>query len=124
MTDPPTERSSLRTRLVRRRCFVEALERDVDLSIFRTPPSTRLAGGLVLIGASYVMGWPCMVLLSAVAVWLKHPKWALVGPAILYAISWIVWTTGIWLAGPESVAHLRTLKQWGLRWFATRFLIR
>jgi hypothetical protein len=104
--------------------FAEALEREADLSAFRRWPSARLASGLALVGLSYVVGWPAMAVWATVCLWMHRPKLAVIGPPLLYGLSWAIWAVGIWLAGPESLGHLRTLKHLALRRFALRFLVR
>jgi hypothetical protein len=87
-------------------------------------PSPRLLTGLAAIALSYVVAWPAMTALGAVALYFKRPVWAAVGLPGLYGFSWLIWAAGMWLAGPESVAYARAFGRGLVRRFAQRFLVR
>jgi hypothetical protein len=87
-------------------------------------PSPRLVTGLLAIALSYVVAWPAMTALGAVALYFERPVWAAVGMPALYGFSWLIWAAGMWLDGPESVAYARAFGHHVVRRFAQRFLVR
>jgi len=76
----------------------EALEHPADLSEFKERPTPRLITGLVLMGFSYIMGWPAVTALSMIAVYLQEPLIAIIGCPTTYGLSYIVFFVGAWLA--------------------------
>jgi hypothetical protein len=76
---------------------------------------------LVLLAASFVLGWPAIAALSAVAAWLGRPKLLLAGPA-LYGISWLVFSVGVFLIGSKSITAGRAFGLALVRRLAERFL--
>ena len=103
------------TRLVQR-----ALGTPVD-PVLLQPPSARIVAGLVLLGASYLLGWPAIALLGAIAVWLERPVLLLGGP-VLYGFSWAVFAVGLALLGSKSISTGRAFGRLVVRRFAERFL--
>lgn len=73
--------------------------------------------GLVLLVASYLICWPAITALAAVAAWLGRPKLLLGGPA-LYGLSWLLFIVALALLGSKSVSGGRAL----VRKLAERFL--
>jgi hypothetical protein len=103
------------TRLVRK-----ALATPIDPVLLR-PPSARIVAGLLLLGASYFLGWPAIALLGAIAAWLRRPV-LLLGAPVLYGFSWVVFAVGLVCIGAKS---MRTGRAFGLllvRKLAERFL--
>lgn len=111
----------LRRWLLARQVVQKALATPVDPQFLRRPPP-RILLGLILLGASYVLGWPAIVLLGAIAAWLKQPKLLLGGPA-LYGLSWAVFAIGLALVGSKSVRAGKSLGLFVLRRFAEKFLL-
>jgi hypothetical protein len=107
---------------LRQRPFVQrALDTPPD-PLFSRRPSARIVTGLVLLGASYVLGWPAIAALAAVAAWLGQPKLLLGGP-ILYGFSWLVFAVGLALIGSKSVSAGRALGTALVRKLAERYLV-
>jgi hypothetical protein len=106
-----------RTRLVRR-----ALDTPVDPVLLR-PPSPRIVVGLSLLGASYLLGWPAIALLGAIAAWLGRPVLLLGGP-LLYGLSWLVFAVGLVFIGSKSIGTGRAFGLLLVRRLAERFLLR
>ena len=116
----PSRRGRLRawlrdTRLVRR-----ALETPID-PVLLQPPSARIVVGLLLLGASYLLGWPAIALLGAIAAWLRRPVLLLGGP-VLYAFSWVVFAVGLVFIGSKSMSTGRAFGLLMLRKLAERWL--
>ncbi len=103
------------TRLVRR-----ALDTPIDPVLLR-PPSARIVVGLVLLGASYVLGWPAIALLGTIAAWLRRPVLLLGGP-VLYVFSWAVFAVGLLFIGSKSISTGRAFGLLLIRKLAQRFL--
>jgi len=103
------------TRLVR-----TALATPVDPAL-HAPPPPRIVAGLLLLGASYLLGWPAIALLGALAAWAGRPLWLLGGP-VLYGLSWAVFAVGLVLLGKQSLGLARAFGWFALRRFAERFL--
>jgi hypothetical protein len=77
--------------------------------------------GLLLVGASHVIGWPAIAALGAVAAWTGQPKLLLGGPA-LYGLSWIVFAAGLALAGRRASHSGRAFGLLLVRCLAERYL--
>jgi len=114
-------KGSLR-RWLRERGFVQrALTTPVDPMLLRRPP-LRIVIGLSLLGASYVLGWPAIIALGAVATWLRRPQLMLGGP-VLYGLSWLVFAIGLVFIGSKSVSAGRALGLLLVRKLAEKFLL-
>ena len=98
----------------------KALTTPVD-PVLRQPPSARIVTGLILLGASYLLGWPAMALLGAVAAWLRRPI-LLVGGPVLYGFSWLVFLVGLLFIGSRSLSTGRAFGLLVVRRLAERFL--
>ena len=92
-----------------------AVEEQADLSAFKEKPTFRVLLGVFLIGFSYVIGWPAISALAALAVYFGEPLLAVVGGPVMYGISHLVFIAGMALAGAKYSAIF-------LRW-ATRRLV-
>jgi len=86
------------------------------------PPSPRIVAGLVLLVLSYVIGWPAIALLGAIAAWLKRPILLLGGP-VLYGLSWLVFAVGLVVIGSKSVRTGRALGLLLVKKLAERYLV-
>jgi hypothetical protein len=103
------------TKLVRK-----ARETPVDPVLLK-PPSARIVTGLILLGASYLLGWPAIALLGVVAAWLRRPILLAVGPP-LYGLSWLVFAIGLLFIGSKSVSTGRAFGLLLVRKLAERYL--
>ena len=52
-----------------RKYIIEIIENPTDLSEFNERPTKRLITGLILMGLSYIIGWPAVAALSVLAAW-------------------------------------------------------
>jgi len=91
------------TKLIR-----EALDHPTDLSEFKKRPTPRLITGLVLMGFSYIMGWPAVTALSMIAVYLQEPLIAIIGCPTIYGFSCVVFFIGALLARAPHYTGLMT----------------
>lgn len=84
--------------LVGKKYIKEILENPADLGEFKERPTLRLIAGLILMVLSFIMGWPAIAALSAMAVWFKKPLIAIIGCPTTYALSYLVFIVGAWLS--------------------------
>jgi hypothetical protein len=85
-----------------------AIEERADLSAFRQRPSLRVVAGVGAILFSYVIGWPLIAVLGAIAIHLNQPLVVVVGGPVAYGLSHLVFILGMYLAGAEySMIFLR-----------------
>jgi hypothetical protein len=103
-------------RLAKTKYVREAMEDPTELKDIRRERSTRMIVGLVLVGFSYIIGWPAVTALGILAVYSREPLVALVGGPIIYGFSHLVFLAGAWLAGAR---HARILIR-----YATKVLFR
>jgi hypothetical protein len=87
----------------------------------RRPPP-RIVVGLSLLGASYILGWPAIIALGAVAAWLRQPKILLSGP-VIYGLSWLVFAVGLAFIGSKSISTGRALVLLFVKKLAEKFLL-
>jgi hypothetical protein len=118
--EPAQRFAKLRVRLRGTKLVQKAIATPVD-PVLLQPPSARIVTGLILLGASYLLGWPAIAVLGVVAAWLRRPI-LLVGSPVLYGFSWLVFAVGLAFLGSSSV---RTGRAFGLllvRKLAERYL--
>ena len=98
----------------------EVLANPVDLSEFKERPTPRLITGLILMGLSYVIGWPAVIALGALAAWLKEPMIAVIGCPTTYGLSYVVFIVGAWLA--RAPHYMGTLARYTIHIFLRKLL--
>jgi hypothetical protein len=89
-----------------------AVADQADLSAFKARPTPRICAGLFLIGFSYVIGWPAVSLLGAVAMYAENPMIIVVGGPAVYGLSHLVFILGMYVAG---TSYTRTFMRWAVR---------
>ena len=112
---------SLAKRLARLRYVQEAMAEETSLDIFRKPPSALFLLGLLLIGFSYVIGWPAVAFFAYLAVQKGAPEIALWGPTS-YLISHVVFLIGMGISGVSAMRYGNTLVKWALRTWMQKHL--
>jgi len=93
-------------RLAKTKYVREALEDTADLKSMRIQRSTRMIMGLILIGFSYIIGWPAVGAFGVLAVYFREPLIVAIGGPVIYGISHLVFLAGAWLAGAEHARFL------------------
>jgi hypothetical protein len=93
-------------RLAKTKHIRRILENPTDLRELRRRPTFRMMTGLVLIGFSYLIGWPAVAALGILAAWLREPMVVVIGGPITYGLSHVVFLAGAWLAGTHYVKLL------------------
>jgi len=96
-----------------------AIAEKADLTAFKQRPSARVVAGVFLIGFSYVIGWPAVGALSALAVYLQKPLVAIIGGPLTYGLSHLVFLAGMYLAG---AAYTRIFLRWATRKAVEKFM--
>ena len=76
-----------------------AIEDKADLSAFKEKPSIRVILGVSAICFSYVIGWPAVGALGALAIYLNRPWLIAIGGPLVYGLSHLVFLLGMYLAG-------------------------
>jgi hypothetical protein len=89
-----------------------AIEEQANLDCFKEKPTTRMIWGLVIIGISYIIGWPVIGLLGMLGVYWGQPLILAVGGPLAYGLSHLVFIIGAWLAGAE---HAKAFFRWATR---------
>ncbi len=64
--------------------------------------------GLVLIGFSYLIGWPAVAALGILAAYFREPLLVVVGGPFTYGLSHVVFIIGAWLAGAPYYIRILT----------------
>jgi hypothetical protein len=82
------------TRFVR-----QALADNADLSAFKGKPSLKVTLGIAAIVVSYIIGWPAVALLGALAAYYERAAIVVVGGPLIYGLSHLVFLLGMYLAG-------------------------
>jgi hypothetical protein len=113
-------RKWIANRLAGRKFITDLLEKPIDLSEFKERPTTRVIIGLILIGLSYVMGWPAVIAFSVLAAWLQEPMIAVIGCPTTYGLSYVVFIIGAWIA--RAPHYLGSLSRYALQWFLRKLL--
>ena len=82
----------------------------------RKKPSGKFLFGLLLIGISFVIGWPAVAAAGYAAYVLEKPEIALVGGPSIYLFSHLVWYVGMFMAGVESIPYMKIFPKWIIGW--------
>ena len=106
--------------LTGRKYIIEILENPTDLSEFKERPTKRLITGLILIGLSYIIGWPAVAALSVLAAWSREPMIAVIGCPTTYGLSYLVFIVGAWLA--RAPHYIGTLARYTIYSFLRKLL--
>jgi len=85
----------------------KAVAEKADLSAFKEKPTFRVLLGVFLIGFSYVIGWPAISALAALAVYFREPLLAVIGGPVMYGLSHLTFMAGMYLSGAKYSALFR-----------------
>jgi hypothetical protein len=106
--------------LTGKKYIIKILENPADLSEFKERPTPRLITGLILMGFSYVIGWPAVAALGVLAVWVKEPLIAIIGCPTIYGLSHVVFIIGAWLS--RAPHYMGTLARYTIQFFLRKLL--
>ena len=90
----------------------KAIDERADLSAFQEKPSVRVLLGVFAIGFSYVVGWPAISALGALAIYLEEPLLIAIGGPLLYGLSHLVFLLGMYLSGAK---YSKIFLRWATR---------
>ncbi|RJR28857.1 MAG: hypothetical protein C4576_36020 [Desulfobacteraceae bacterium] len=90
----------------------KAIEERADLSAFHERPSLRILLGVFFIGFSYVIGWPAISALGALAIYVEKPLLVAIGGPLLYGLSHLVFMLGMYLSGAK---YSKIFLRWATR---------
>ncbi|MBN1363301.1 MAG: hypothetical protein JW976_00700 [Syntrophaceae bacterium] len=90
----------------------KSINENADLSIFNEKLTNTVIIGLVLIFFSYFLGIPGVFIVGGIATWLKNPVFCVAGVFVIYGISWLLFMSGLYLAGPR---YGKALSRWFVR---------
>lgn len=99
----------------------QAIEEKADLEAFKRRPSAKVILGVSLIVLSYIIGWPAVSALAALAIYLGEPLVAVIGGPLTYALSHLVFLAGMVLAGAE---YTRIFLRWATRVAVEKFVFK
>ena len=99
-------------RLAKTKYVREAMEDPTELKDIRRERSARMIFGLVLVGFSYIIGWPAVAALGVLAVYFREPLIVVIGGPLIYGLSHVVFLVGAWLAGAQ---HARILMRYATK---------
>ena len=95
------------------------MENPVDLSEFKERPTPRVITGLIMMGFSYVIGWPAVAALGVLAIWFKEPLIAIIGGPTIYGLSHVIFIIGAWLA--RAPHYMGTLTKYAIQRFIIKY---
>ncbi|OGP88208.1 MAG: hypothetical protein A2031_04675 [Deltaproteobacteria bacterium RBG_19FT_COMBO_43_11] len=99
--------------LSRKKFIIKIMENPADLNEFKQRPTPRLITGLILMGFSYVIGWPAVAAFGFLAVWFKEPLIAIIGCPTIYGLSHVVFIIGALLA--RAPHYMGTLTKYAIQ---------
>lgn len=100
----------------------KALNEPGDLGLFKQRPSPGVILGLVLLGVSYLIGWPFVGLTAVLAAYYREPLILLIGGPAAYGLSWVVFGVSMLLLGVHSYREAAILGHYLTRHFLVKYL--
>ena len=95
----------------RKRFCRTAIDEHADLSVFKEKLTMSIVIGIVLIALSYAIGLPTVVAFGTIAASMNKPLIGIIGGALIYGISTLMFFMGIKMAGTKYFVALN-------RWLA------
>jgi hypothetical protein len=83
-----------------------------DLRAFKQRPSFRVTLGIILMGISYILGWPTISLMGVIAYKYDLPLLFFAGGPVVYFISHLIFLLGLYLAGAN---YAKIFLRWAVR---------
>jgi hypothetical protein len=101
-----------------------AIAEQADLSSFKEKPSFLVISGIFVICLSFVLGWPAVAALGALAVKLDKPMIAVIGGPLTYGLSHLVFLFGMYLSGGKyTLIFFRWLTRVTMEKLLTTFFV-
>ncbi len=102
-------------RLLKKPFVAAAVKEQADLTAFKQRPSLRIVAGIVIIGLSFLLGWPAVAGIGTIAVKTNQPWIVVIGGPLVYGLSHLVFIFGMYLCGAKySMIFLRWLTRKGV----------
>jgi hypothetical protein len=77
----------------------QAIAEEADLSAFKERPSLMVITGVFLICFSFLIGWPAVAALGALAIHFGEPMIVVIGGPLTYGLSHLVFMLGMYISG-------------------------
>ena len=90
----------------------KAIDEHADLSAFKEKLTMSIVIGIVLIALSYAIGLPTVVAFGTIAASMNKPLIGIIGGALIYGISTLMFIAGIKMAGTK---YFVAISRWGVR---------
>ena len=90
----------------------KAINDGADLSAFKKKPSARILFGILLMGISYIIGWPAIVLFAGLSLYWHQPLIIVIGGPLLFGLAHLVFLAGMYLAGRK---YIMVFLRWATR---------
>lgn len=102
-------------KLLKKPFVARAVAQQADLEAFKEKPSLRIILGMVIIGLSFLVGWPAVAGIGVVAAKMQEPWIAVIGGPLIYGFSHLVFIFGMYLCGAKySIIFLRWITRKGV----------
>ena len=99
---------------------IKAVKEKADLDVFKQRPSFRVLVGIILMGISYILGWPAISVLGFVSYKYELPLLFIIGGPVLYGISHLIFLLGLYLAGAN---YAKVFLRWMVRWMIEKYSV-
>ncbi|WP_310601376.1 hypothetical protein [Desulfobulbus sp.] len=76
-----------------------AIAERADLSAFGEKPTARVLFGVLLIGLSFLLGWPAVAAMGLLSLHWETPWIVAIGGPLVYGFSHLVFLAGMYLSG-------------------------
>ena len=90
----------------RKRFCRTAIDEHADLSVFKEKLTKPVIIGIILFAFSYAIGIPTVVAFGAIAASMNKPLIGIIGGALIYGISTVMFFVGIKMAGMKYIIAL------------------
>lgn len=97
----------------------KAIDERADLGSLAEGLTARNYAGIVLMGCSYVLGWPAVVFIGGVSLYLHEPLMLLIGAPVFLVTAHLVFVLGMYLAGGK---YFMIFLRWATRIALERFV--
>lgn len=83
-----------------------AIDEQADLRVFKEKLTFSIVTGIILTALSYTIGLPTVVAFGAIAASMNKPLLGIIGGALIYGISTLMFIVGIKMAGTKYFVAL------------------
>ncbi len=81
----------------------KAINERADLSAFKQKPTAQNHLGIILMGCSYIIGWPAVGLMGALSIYWRESLLIIIGAPLCLITAHLVFLLGMYLAGGKYV---------------------